>query len=82
MHPATDLYVHLVQVPVPVPEALHPGHTLPADISSEHRAKPVPPVPHCLVTNVDPALEQQILDVAQRQGVPDIHHHHETDDLR
>jgi hypothetical protein len=39
-----------------------------ADLGSEHRAKPVPPEPDGLVADVDPALGQQILDVAQRQG--------------
>ncbi len=33
------------------------------------------------VANVDPALEQQILDVPQRQREVDIHYHHEADDL-
>jgi hypothetical protein len=33
----------------------------------EHWAKPIPPEPDRLVANVDPALGQEILDVAQRQ---------------
>ena len=32
-------------------------------------------------TDVDPALGQQILDVAQRQWVSHVHHHDQTDDL-
>ena len=39
-----------------------------ADLGGEHRAKPVPPEPDGLVADVDPALGQQILDVAQRRG--------------
>jgi hypothetical protein len=35
-----------------------------------------------LMADVDPALGQQILDVAQRQRVPHVHHHDQTDDLR
>ena len=37
------------------------------NLGGEHRAKPVPPEPDGLVADVDPALGQQILDVAQRQ---------------
>jgi hypothetical protein len=33
------------------------------------------------VADVDPALGQQILDVAQRQWIPHLHHHDQTDDL-
>jgi hypothetical protein len=32
--------------------------------------KPVPPAPHCLMADVDPALKQQVLDVAQAQRKP------------
>src|ERR1700729_176518 len=34
-----------------------------------------------LVADVDPALGQQILDVARRQRESHIHHHDQTDDL-
>ena len=44
-------------------------HPLPSDLAGEHRTEPVPPKPHRLVADVDAALEQQILDVAQRQRV-------------
>jgi hypothetical protein len=33
------------------------------------------------VADLDPALGQKILDVAQRQRVSDVHHHDQTDDL-
>ncbi len=51
------------------------------DLGSEHRAKPVPPKPDCLVADVDPALGQKILDVAQRQRVLHLHHHRQADYL-
>jgi hypothetical protein len=44
--------------------------------------KPVPPEPHGLVADVDPTLGHEIFDVAQRQWVSHVHHHHQTDDLR
>lgn len=55
--------VHLVEVPLPVPEAAHPPHPLAANISRKQWPEPVPPEPHCFMTNVDPALEQQILHI-------------------
>jgi hypothetical protein len=43
--------------------------------------EPVPPVPHRLVADVDPALEKQVLDVPQAQRKTDIHHDHQADNL-
>lgn len=63
-------------------EAAHPADPLPSDVGREHRPEPVPPQPHRLVTQIDPALEQKILDVAQTQWEPDVHHHHKADHLR
>ena len=51
------------------------------DLCGEHRAEPVPPEPYRLVADIDTALEQQVLDLAQRQRVPDIHHHREANDF-
>ena len=51
------------------------------DLRGEHRAEPVPPKPYRLVADIDTALEQQFLDLAQRQRVPDIHHHREANDF-
>jgi DNA-binding IscR family transcriptional regulator len=51
------------------------------DLRSEHRSEPAPPEPNCLVADIDTALEQKILDLAQRQRLADIHHHRQADDL-
>jgi hypothetical protein len=51
------------------------------NLGGEHWAKPIPPESDGLVADVDPALGQQILDVAQRQRVSHVHHHDQTDDL-
>ncbi len=32
-----DLYVHLIKVPLPMPEPFHPAHSLVANISSSKR---------------------------------------------
>lgn len=65
-HLAVQLHVHFIKVPFPMAEAPHPAGPLLADIGSEQRTEPVPPQPHCLVTQIDPALEQQIFHVPQR----------------
>src|ERR1700691_4261197 len=52
-----------------------------SDIGGEHRTKSVPPEADGLAADVDPALGQQILDVAQRRRVSHVHHHDQTDDL-
>jgi hypothetical protein len=36
------------------------------DLRGEHRTEPIPPETHRLVADIDTALEQQILDLAQR----------------
>ena len=51
------------------------------DLRSKHRAEPVPPETYCLVADDDAALEQKVLDLAQRQRIPDIHHHRQANDL-
>src|SRR5579863_5727549 len=78
---AVDLHKHLIHVPAPLSIAPHVRDPLLADLGGEHRPKPVPPKPDGLVTDVDPALRQEILDVAQRQRVSHVHHHDQTDDL-
>ena len=52
-----------------------------SDLRSEERTKPVPPQPHRLVADVDAALMQQVLDVAQRERKSDVHHHGEADNF-
>src|SRR4029077_19935072 len=57
---AVDLHKHLVQVPAPLRIAAHVRDASLTDLGGEHRAKPVPPEPDDLVTDVDPALGQEI----------------------
>ena len=71
----------LVEVPLPLPEAAHPAHTLSPDIAGEHRAEPVPPVAHGLVADINPALGQKVFDVAHGQREADMHYHHQADHL-
>jgi len=66
---AVDLHKDLVQMPPPLRIAAHVRYPLLSDLGGEHRAKPVPPKPDGLMADVDPALGQEILDVAQRQRI-------------
>ena len=52
-----------------------------ADLCGEQRAKPIPPNPNRFVTDLDAALMQQVLDVAQRQRISDVEQYHQADDL-
>src|SRR5271163_1037547 len=80
--PAVDLHKDLIQMPAPMRIAAHLQDPILADLGRKHWPKPVPPETDGFVANVDPALGQEILDVAQRQRVSHIHHHDQTDDLR
>ena len=42
-HLAIQLHVHLVKVPAPLAETLHPAHPLPADVAGEQWTEPAPP---------------------------------------
>ena len=77
---AVDTRENLVQMPAPARIRMVLNAPFP-DLRGAHRAEPVSPEPHRLVADIDTALEQQVLDLAQRQRVPDIHHHREANDL-
>lgn len=64
VHLSFDLHVHLVEVPPPVMEPSHRLDALPADVACNQRPDPVLPEPQGFMTNVDPSLKQQILDVS------------------
>jgi len=76
-----ELDVQFVEAPLPRLEAAHAVYPLPADVGSEQRAEPVPPEPHRLVANIYPALEQEILDIAQAERIENLHHHYQPDHL-
>jgi hypothetical protein len=53
----------------------------PADLGRKHRAEPVPPETYRLVADIDAPIKQQILDLAQRKRISNIHHHCQADDF-
>jgi hypothetical protein len=76
---AVDLHERLIQMPTPLRVAAYVRYPPLSDLGSKHRTKPVPPKPDRLMADVDAALGQEILDVAQRQRVLHVHHHDQTD---
>jgi hypothetical protein len=64
MRLAIDPDEHLVQVPVPLRKRPMMKASFP-DLVGEHRTETVPPEPHCLVTDVEAPLEEQIFDWPQ-----------------
>lgn len=61
-----DLHEHLIDVPPPLGVALHPADPPASYVGREHGTETVPLKPHRLVTDVDSALRQEILDVPKR----------------
>jgi hypothetical protein len=76
-----DLHKHLIEVPAPLFAAAHSFHPLTTNFSGKHRTKPVPPIAHYFVANLDPTLMQEVLHVAQRQLEPNVEQHRQADDL-
>jgi hypothetical protein len=77
---AVDLHVHLIEMPPPVAACAHSLHPFASDLGGKHRAEPVPPEPHRLVADVDATFVEQVLDIAERQGEPYVHHDRQADD--
>ena len=63
-------------------QGAHPLAAFATDLRREHRAKPVLPEPQGLMSDVDAALMQEVLDVVQLQRVADVRHYRQTNDLR
>ena len=61
--------------------AAHVADPLPTGVTCEHRAEPVPPESYSLMAKVDATLEQQFINVPERQREADVNHNHKADDL-
>ena len=48
------------------------------DLCGEQRTETVPPQTHRVVADIDTAFDQHVVDLAQRQWIADVHHHHEA----
>ena len=62
---AVELHVHLIKMPSPMAKAPHGVHALPANVGREHRAEPIPSQSHGFVTEINSALEKQVLNIAK-----------------
>jgi hypothetical protein len=65
-----NFHKHLVQVPAPVFASAHHVHAFTPEFRGKQRTKPVPPVAHRFMTNLNPTLMKQVFDIAQRQREP------------
>ena len=77
-----NLHKDLAQMPPPVWICLHPARPFSPNLGGKQPAKPVPPEPNRLLADVDPALTQQVFDIAKRKRKTDLHHHSQADDFR
>ncbi len=53
---------YLVHVPAPLRITAMMNTSFP-DLRGKRRTEPVPPIPNCLVTNINAALEEKIFDL-------------------
>ncbi len=81
MRLAIDLHEIIIQVPLPIRVSAHLLNALPADFSSEHPAKPIPPEPNGFVADINAAFVQKILNIPKRRRETDIELHRQPDDL-
>lgn len=78
---AIDLHEDLVEMPTPAAR-FHPFDPALPDLGGKHGTKPVPPIPHRLVADIDTALVEEIFDIPERQWEADVKHHRKADDFR
>jgi len=64
------IYLHedLIQMPPPLRMLTHGLRSFSSDLGREHRTKPVPPVTHAFMTNVDATLVQQSSTLRNESG--------------
>jgi hypothetical protein len=79
---AINSYEDFVQMPSPIGVGSKLLNTFLSDLGSEQRTKSVPPIPNRFMADIDPALMQQVLDIAKREWKSDVKHHRQADDLR
>ena len=77
-----DLYEDFVEVPASVLRTLMQPPLPLLELLRKQSTKPVPPKPYRLVTHIDPSLVEQVLDLSQRQRIPNVHDDGELDNGR
>jgi hypothetical protein len=76
-----DYHEHLVQMPLPIGMSVHLLDAFFTNLGRENRAKPSPPKPNCLVTDIDASLVQQVFNISKRKRKTLVHHHCQANDL-
>lgn len=79
---AIELHIDFIDMLLPMRKATHAVHSLPPNVSREHRAKPVPPEPNRFMEDIDAALEQQVFHAPQAKWETHIRQNDKTDHLR
>lgn len=69
---AINLHEDLVEMPSGLDARAHAINPSLAHLGSEHRAKAVPPDPHCLMADLDAAFVKTFFDIPQRKQTADV----------
>ena len=77
-----DLHEDLIEVPTPVVWTLMQSQLPLFELLRKQITKAVPPKPYCLVAHIDPTFMEQVLDLSQRQRIPNVRHDCELDNGR
>ncbi len=56
---------HLIEVPLPLGMSAHEVGTFHPDLAGEDWTKSIDPEPHAFMADIDPALMEQVFDIAQ-----------------
>lgn len=78
---ALDRLEQFVDMEGPKREDTQMIDTFPPDLGCKRRAEAIPPETNGFVTDIDPALGQQVFDVPQRQWEAEMYHPRQADDL-
>ena len=77
---AVDTRENSVQMPAPARIRMVLNTPF-SDLRRKHRTKTVPPDTYRLVADIDASFMKKILDLPQRQRIPDADHHRQADHL-
>jgi hypothetical protein len=64
-----------------MPEMPHILNLIETDLCGKKHSEPTPPETYRFMIDINASHIKQILDIAQGQRIPDIHHHSQTDDV-
>ena len=77
---AVDLHENLIQMPAQL-AGFHARNPPFSDLGREHRPKPMPPISHSLVADIDAPFMKRIFHISKRQRKSHVEHHRQADNL-